>query len=133
MTHRSTYPDDAEVRAASRPAPVESLPLFDFPKRPPARPVEQPSLELAGTIAGRYAAWRTTRDGATAFESFRARALAQAALGASRLSSSGIVEAIRADLHITINNDFRALMAREAAADCPKLRGLFRIRQRTAT
>ena len=115
-----------------------SAPQLDLLDRPPtAKPVvgaEQPALPIAGTIAGRYATWRASAEGRVAFAEIERRVMAAVAAGARRVEVNLVVAAVRRDLRLHINNDHRALLARELRARHPAaLTDPIRIRDRTAT
>jgi hypothetical protein len=106
------------------------LTLFDV--RPPSAN-EQAALPLRGTIAGAYAAWRGTAEGARLFDVMRWRALALVRAGEGRVSVKGLVEWCRAEYKQEINNSHTSLIARELLQWEPELHGKIECRQRNAT
>jgi hypothetical protein len=57
----------------------------------------------------------------------------QVAAGATRLSAKELVERIRVQKKISINNSDTALLARDCEADHPVTRGLFERKERKAS
>lgn len=110
---------------------LEPLPLFAWPETPAVPEVEQKVLPFSGTIQGRYEAWKKTEDGIRVMEAISVRAFALAAQGEQRIGSKRLVEMVRAALHLEINNDYTALIARELN-QYPALRGKIELRQRKA-
>jgi hypothetical protein len=107
--------------------------LFDFPTAPPAPAAEQRVLPIRGTIQERYEVFRATDDGRQVWEYFCRHALEEVAAGAKRLSAKELVERIRFQKKISINNSYTALLARDCEADHPVTRGLFERRERKAS
>lgn len=89
-------------------------------------------MPIDGTLQARYDAWRKTEDGERVYAEVRARALAAASAGDRRIGVKAIVEAVRADLKVKVNNSATALMARELYEQHPALRDLIELRQRSA-
>ena len=111
---------------------VNDFAAAPFPTAPEARN-EQRTLSIGGTIQGQYDAWLASVDGGRAFAAVESLALVHARAGTSRLSINFIVEQIRSTLQLSINNDFRALIARDLLETHPALKGLIEVRQRKAS
>lgn len=101
-----------------------------FPAAPSARPTEQRTLPITGTLEARYQAWRATPEGVRAFEAIVDEAVGLEEEGVQRLSAKALVESVRARLKIQINNVFTALIAREIADRIPYLGDLLEFRRR---
>lgn len=133
-------PDEVEMaalRGRSQPTQEELGGLFaplDLPpRRPSPGPAEQRVLPIDGTLQARYEAWRRSEEGGWVFATIRERALEEAREGAQRIGVKGIVEAVRRELRVAVNNSATAFIARELWETVPALRGLIELRQRTAT
>ena len=103
-----------------------------FPVTAPAPRYEQLVAPIDGTNQGRYARWMATEDGQRVFNEVRVRALTLARRGEERIGIKRIVEGVRADWHVQINNVFTALIARDLVASEPELRDLIELRERRA-
>lgn len=112
---------------------TEGLALFEQPPTaPPARHAEQRALPMPEvSIEARYQAWRETDDGARVWQAIQRAAGELVATGATRLSAKGLVERVRAELRVPINNDFTAHLGRDLDA-IPAFSGLVELRKRTA-
>src|SRR5690606_7634407 len=84
-----------------------------FPVTAPAPRCEQLVAPIDGTNQGRYERWRGTDTGQRVFNEVRVRALTLARRGEERIGIKRIVEQVRADWHVQINNVFTALIARD--------------------
>jgi len=100
-----------------------------FPTAPPAS-VEQAVLPIRGTIEERYRAWRTTEP--DVYTEIERRAVARAEGGATRVETNKITADVRGEWRVKINNDFRALIARDLRTAHPILRPLIHVRARRA-
>jgi len=99
----------------------------------PAAGVEQTALPIPHTtIEGEYQAWMRTAEGESVFHLFCKRALEDVESGI-RLSGKFLWELVRRQLRVNMNNDFHALVVRDAEAKHPELAGKFEKRKRTAT
>lgn len=117
-------PNDPEI--ALRPRPAEDLgPLF--------APEPQPhQVSVTDKIAVKYATWRLTPEGKTAFDWIERRALDLAAAGERRIGSKSLVERCRDQLHVHINNLLTPNIARELVLRHRHLKDHFEFRERTA-
>lgn len=114
------------------------LPARPWPQAPQAPADEQREIPLERTIQAEYDAWRGTHDGIEAWRFIRERAkqLSAAVPPGKRkkgaLSIDWLVQLARKDLHLSINNDFRAQLARDLIEVHPELSDLIERRRRTA-
>jgi hypothetical protein len=131
------YPDDRDIARDPRPKEkIEGLPLFamrplDWPEAPAAG-VEQGVLPIRkATIEGNYRAWLATVAGERVLHEFCKQALEDMESGC-RLSAKLIWELVRRKLKVEMNNDYHALLVRDAEAKHPQLAGKFEKRRRQA-
>lgn len=108
-----------------------------------ADPIHRPSLWTAdrGPLTERYARWRRSPAGQRVYLDAVKRARLLRRAGVPHYGIAAIVEAIRYDVTIElgrddrgfrINNDHRALLAREIMDAEPDLAGYFTVRERSA-
>jgi hypothetical protein len=128
------FRDEVEESAMAR--PEDELPLFtrlelgDHPVRPAPQRAEQRALALkGGTLEGDYQAWRQSEEGAAVFAEIRRRALL---VMGPRVAVKRLVEDVRGDLRVKVNNSHSALIARDLRDSEPSLRHRIELRERSA-
>lgn len=118
----------------------QDLPLFDQPPSGPA--CRMVASHRANTRAG-YLAWRGTEDGLAVWELVQRKALAilSAANRAyvtgttwkpPRISTKAIVEQVRAELRLEVNNSYTAMFADDLVVRYPELLECIERRKRKA-
>lgn len=96
---------------------------------PPSGPQSPIPTPLAGSREA-YWAWRRTEDGLVAWGGIQRTVLGLVASGASRISINAVVEQVRSNTGLRINNTWRAYIADELIERYPTLKPLIERRKR---
>ena len=80
-------------------------------------------------LALRYLEWRTSEEGMELARAIERYALDQLAAGATRISVNQLFEGLRTTRHASLDNSFRAPLARALVEKHPQLRGVIRVRK----
>jgi hypothetical protein len=126
------YFRDAFARSQQAASDADLFGTMGWPTTPKVERTEQRNIGLPGSIDADYAAWRGTADGQRVYAAVVDRAIGLVAGGATRLSIGALVEWVRSTLRLSVNNDYRALIARELVDSEPGLAELIEMRTRKA-